>query len=123
MAKKATATSSADRRLQSAVNRVLKAAFEPLGGIEGLAATLRELKAAVSRRGTGKGAKRAGKGYKRPGRPSIHETCKVAGCGLPHYALALCSKHYQQHRRGQLKAARVKAVKQTRRARRPAARK
>ena len=42
---------------------------------------------------------RKGSGKGRPGRPAIHETCTLSGCGRPHYAKGLCSKHYQQERR------------------------
>lgn len=41
-----------------------------------------------------------------PGRPPLHVGCKVEGCDAEHYALGLCSKHYQQARRGRLTSSR-----------------
>jgi hypothetical protein len=45
--------------------------------------------------GRGRGPARTGS----PGRPPLHTGCKVDGCANEHYALGLCSKHYQQQRR------------------------
>lgn len=45
-----------------------------------------------------------------PGRPPLYVGCKVEGCTAEHYALGLCSKHYQQSRRGKLQAASKRAL-------------
>ncbi len=43
-------------------------------------------------------------GARRVGRPRTNRRCKVQGCGLPHVAQGLCSKHYQAWRRKRLRA-------------------
>lgn len=50
--------------------------------------------------------KTAGKATANPlgGRPAIHATCTIPGCGKPHQAKGLCSGHYQEQRRAALRA-------------------
>lgn len=52
-----------------------------------------------------------------PGRPPLHTGCKVEGCSNEHYALGLCSKHYQQERRGGQPPARKSRKAKARKAR------
>ncbi len=54
-------------------------------------------------------SRRVGSGHGRPGtrrvgRPRSNRRCKIPGCGLPHVAQGLCSKHYQAWRRKRLRA-------------------
>ncbi len=54
-------------------------------------------------------SRRVGRGHgmpgaRRVGRPRSNRRCKIQGCGLPHVAQGLCSKHYQAWRRKRLRA-------------------
>jgi hypothetical protein len=104
---------SLDRMLRATVAEILEKNAEKFALSRSLESDVRELRAAVSRlerrvaslgrSGTGRKGRRAGNG--RPGRPALYTHCTVADCGAEHYALGLCSKHYQQRRRGAVKAA------------------
>ncbi len=48
---------------------------------------------------------RGASGARRVGRPRSNRRCKIPGCGLPHVAQGLCSRHYQAWRRKRLRAA------------------
>jgi hypothetical protein len=69
----------------------------------------------LGRSGAGRKGRRKGEG--RPGRPALYTHCTVDDCSAEHYALGLCSKHYQQRRRGRTAEA-VKAAMRKRAARR-----
>jgi hypothetical protein len=104
---------SLDRMLRATVAEILEKNAEKFALSRSLESDVRELRAAVSRLerrvaalgrgGSGRKGRRAGNG--RPGRPALYTHCTVADCGAEHYALGLCSKHYQQRRRGAVKAA------------------
>jgi len=99
---------SLDRMLRATIAEILERNAEKFALSRSLESDVRELRAAVSRlerrvaalgkNGAGRKARRKGDG--RPGRPALYTHCTVAGCGAEHYALGLCSKHYQQRRRG-----------------------
>ncbi len=99
---------SLDRMLRTTIAEILQKNAEKFALSRSLESDVRELRAAVSRLerriaalGQG-GVLRKGRksGQGRPGRPALYTHCTVAGCGAEHYALGLCSKHYQQRRRG-----------------------
>lgn len=92
---------------QRAVRAAVKTALEKLE-VRGPSEDIRQLRTAVSRLqkqvdklsdaalpGRRSKARNPGK----PGRPPLHLDCTVKGCVEPHYALGLCSRHYQQRRR------------------------
>ena len=69
-------------------------------GLQRIERRIERLAKTVSRR------PRKGSG-RRPGRPALYETCQVDGCEAEHYAHGLCSRHYQQHRRGRTDLAEI----------------
>jgi hypothetical protein len=108
MADSTSSKVSLDRMLRTTIAEILQKNAEKFALSRSLESDVRELRAAVSRLerqiaalGQG-GALRRGRksGQGRPGRPALYTHCTVAGCGAEHYALGLCSKHYQQRRRG-----------------------
>ena len=108
MADSTSSKVSLDRMLRTTIEEILQKNAEKFALSRSLESDVRELRAAVSRLerqiaalGQG-GALRRGRksGQGRPGRPALYTHCTVAGCGAEHYALGLCSKHYQQRRRG-----------------------
>jgi len=118
---------SLDRMLRVTIAEILQKNAEKFALSRSLESDVRELRAAVSRLerrvaalGQG-GAVRKGRkpGLGRPGRPALYTHCTVADCGAEHYALGLCSKHYQQRRRGgTLKSAARKSAKKSKSRRR-----
>ena len=109
MADTITSRFSLDRILRTTIAEILEKNAEKFALSRSLESDVRELRAAVSRLerrvaalgrgGAGrKGRSRQGNG--RPGRPPLYTHCTVEGCSAEHYALGLCSKHYQQRRRG-----------------------
>lgn len=123
MADTAPTRVSLDRLLRDTITEILDRNAEKFALSRSLESDVRELRAAVTRLerrvaalGTGKaGRPRRGTGKSRPGRPALYTHCTVAGCGDEHYALGLCSKHYQQRRRGDVKAAMKKRAAARRR--------
>lgn len=127
MAELVTTRLSFDRMLRDTITEMLERNAAKFALSQSLESDVRELRAAVSRLerrvaslGRGGAVRRGrGKGEGKPGRPPLYTHCTVAGCGVEHYALGLCSKHYQQRRRGEaaqaLKAAmRKRAAARTR---------
>ncbi|MBP7148309.1 MAG: hypothetical protein KBD01_12245 [Acidobacteria bacterium] len=98
-----------DRALRDAIAEAIDKQLNRFGDAEGRSPLeeLRLLKTNLTRLQkkvdslAGQPRKRKGKG--RPGRPPLHEVCTVPGCRNEHYALGLCSKHYQQMRRAKIK--------------------
>ncbi len=82
---------------------------------------LRDLRGALARlekRLASSGGTSGGRGRRpvrtgSPGRPPLHTGCKVEGCGNEHYALGLCSKHYQQERRSKIERAAARKKKKS----------
>lgn len=118
---------SFDRMLRDTITEMLERNAAKFALSQSLESDVRELRAAVTRLerrvaslGRGGAARRGReKGAGKPGRPPLYTQCTVAGCGVEHYARGLCSKHYQQRRRGEaaqaLKAAmRKRAAARTR---------
>ncbi|MCU0231939.1 MAG: hypothetical protein MUC67_11290 [Acidobacteria bacterium] len=128
MADTVTGKTSLDRLLRATIHEILERNAEKFAVSQSLESDVRELRAAVARLerrlatlGRGGGARRAPRpGEGKPGRPPLYTHCTVADCGLEHYALGLCSKHYQQRRRGKVTRA-MRAMRATKR-RRPAGR-
>ncbi len=112
---------SLDRMLRVTIAEILQKNAEKFALSRSLESDVRELRAAVSRlerriAALGGGTVRKGRkpGQGRPGRPALYTHCTVADCGAEHYALGLCSKHYQQRRRGgTLKGAARKSAKKS----------
>ncbi len=105
MAKRAKTTKRVDGLFRELVGELVDARLRKLDGAEGLARLLRSierrldaLERKVTRLASGSRSRTAS--GKKPGRPPLHERCLVEGCGADHYALGLCSRHYQQWRRG-----------------------
>ena len=65
---------------------------------------LRQIERQVSRLSRRVGSVGSRPGARRVGRPRSNRRCKLPGCGLPHVAQGLCSKHYQSWRRRKLQA-------------------
>ena len=108
MADTITSRFSLDRILRTTIAEILEKNAEKFALSRSLEADVRDLRAAVSRlerrvaalgRSDGR-RKGRNKGEGRPGRPPLYTHCTVDGCSAEHYALGLCSKHYQQRRRG-----------------------
>ncbi len=105
MAKRARTTRQIEGSFHGLVAELVDARLQRVDGVDGLLRLLQALQRRVdslerrlARIGSGgRSGKRSGK---RPGRPPLHEACLVEGCGAEHYALGLCSRHYQQWRRG-----------------------
>lgn len=71
----------------------------PAEELRTLRATIGRLERRLERISMQIGRRPRGPGGGKPGRPPLHEVCTVAGCRASHYALGLCSKHYQRRRR------------------------
>ncbi len=80
------------KELERSITRELNRVWKELGKVSGRSGR----KAKVGRKKTG-----AAKG-KRPGRKPKHEKCTIKGCDRPHYAKGLCTRHYQQWRKGKI---------------------
>ncbi len=100
---------SLEHALRAAVEETIEKHLSRLSKGRPLGEELKDVRGAVARierRLAGLdsriGGRRRGAGVRTgsPGRPPLHEGCKVEGCPNEHYALGLCSKHYQQERRG-----------------------
>ena len=82
---------------------------EELKEVRGTVARIeRRLEALGQKVGGARRTRPAGTGS--PGRPPLYVGCKVESCPAEHYALGLCSKHYQQSRRGKLQSAARRAL-------------
>jgi hypothetical protein len=66
---------------------------------------LRRIEKELARLSHRVGQGRATLAARRVGRPRADRRCKMRGCGLPHVAHGLCSKHYQAWRRKRLREA------------------
>ncbi len=104
MAKRAKTARRADIAFRELVDELVDVRLRKLDGVDGLVRLVRSmerrldaLERKVSRLAAGRSRTASGK---KPGRPPLHERCLVEGCGADHYALGLCSRHYQQWRRG-----------------------
>lgn len=99
--------------LERTVRGIVTAELEKLLGrgakLPTLVEEIKELRGALDRlerrfesggRKAAPAARRGRKSKGSPGRPPLHQGCKKPGCTNEHYALGLCSKHYQQDRRG-----------------------
>lgn len=100
---------SLDNALRDTIEQMVARQLRLAGG-RPLEQELRELRSSVARHERriesldaklGSRPRRTGRTGS-PGRPPLHEGCKVEGCTNEHYALGLCSKHYQQERRAKL---------------------
>ncbi len=118
-----------DRLLRATINDILDKNAARFALSRSIEEDLKELRVLVSRlerrlaalEGGGKRRRKRGAGGPGPGRPALYTHCTVPGCGAQHYALGLCSKHYQQKRRrsGEPPSARTSKKKKTGARRRP----
>ncbi len=112
------------RALRGVVDAAVERRLRLLTRGRAVGAELRDLRGALVRleRRCDSLARRIGAGVRRtrsrgvgsPGRPPLHEGCRVEGCRRDHYALGLCSRHYQQYRRGRLPSTGAGAGKRNR---------
>jgi hypothetical protein len=105
-----------DRAIRAVIEESIDRQLARLTRGRPLGDELRDLRSALGRierrlnaGGPRSAAGAAGRG--RPGRPPKHTRCTLEGCNNPHYALGLCSKHYQQERRKKPTKKATKATK------------
>jgi hypothetical protein len=116
---------SLEQALRIAVEETIEKHLSRLSKGRPLGEELKEVRGAVARierRLAGLdtrigGRRRTGVRTGSPGRPPLHTGCKVEGCTNEHYALGLCSKHYQQERRGHPPVRKASARKKARKSR------
>lgn len=92
---------SVTRVVSTAVQTALQryAMRGPIEEVRALRAIVGRLERRVERLAADLDGKKRKSGPGRPGRPPLHDCCTVKACTEHHYALGLCSKHYQQRRR------------------------
>lgn len=96
-----------DRLLRATINEILEKNAAKYALSRSIEEDLKELRVLVSRlerrlavlEAGGTRRRRRSAGGPGPGRPALYTQCTVPGCSESHYALGLCSKHYQQKRR------------------------
>lgn len=117
MARQKTERVSLEHALRAAIEETIERHLSRLSRGKPLAEELKEFRNTMTRierrlEGLdGQRSRRRGVRAGSPGRPPLHEGCSVEGCPGEHYALGLCSKHYQQERRGKDEPAKKRGKK------------